>query len=63
MKKDKSILAIIVVTIYGYIRLFSSDAFNSVRAVDIMQLLATGALTGILIMAAKDYFHTTKQDQ
>jgi hypothetical protein len=26
-------------------------------------LLATGILTGILIMNAKDYFRTTKQNQ
>ena len=63
MKKNKSFLVLIVVALYGYIRLFSSDAFNSVRAVDILQLLGTGMLTGVLIMAAKDYFHSTKQDQ
>jgi hypothetical protein len=56
-------IVFLVVIIPGYIRLFYSDAFDFVRAVDIVQLLATGILTGILIMTAKDYFRTTKQNQ
>ena len=63
-KRIRSVMIIfLVVIIPGYIRLFYSDAFYSVRSVDIAQLLATGILTGILIMTAKDYFRTTKQNQ
>ena len=63
-KRIRSVMIVfLVVIIPGYIRLFYSDAFNSVRVVDIVQLLATGILTGILIMNAKDYFRTTKQNQ
>lgn len=63
-KRIRSVMIIfLVVIIPGYIRLFYSDAFYSVRNVDIVQLLATGILTGILIMTAKDYFRTTKQNQ
>ena len=63
-KRIRSVMIVfLVVIIPGYIRLFYSDAFYSVRAVDIVQLLATGILTGILIMTAKDYFRTTKQNQ
>ena len=63
-KRIRSVMIVfLVVIIPGYIRLFYSDAFYSVRNVDIVQLLATGILTGILIMTAKDYFRTTKQNQ
>ena len=63
-KRIPSVMIVfLVVIIPGYIRLFYSDAFDFVRAVDIVQLLATGILTGILIMTAKDYFRTTKQNQ
>jgi hypothetical protein len=63
-KRIRSVMIVfLVVIIPGYIRLFYSDAFDFVRAVDIVQLLATGILTGILIMTAKDYFRTTKQNQ
>ena len=60
-KRIRSVMIIFfVVIIPGYIRFFYSDAFDSVRAVDIVQLLVTGILTGILIMIAKDYFRRKK---
>lgn len=54
------IIVFLVVVIPGYIRIFYSNAFDSVRIVDIIQLLATGMLTGILLMTAKDYFKMKK---
>ena len=60
-KRIRSLMIIfLAVIIPGYIRLFYSNAFDSVRAVDIVQLLVTGILTGILIMTAKDYFRIKK---
>jgi len=44
-KRIQSLMIIfLVVVIPGYIRLFCSSAFVSVRAVDIVQLLATGSI-------------------
>jgi hypothetical protein len=52
-KRIRALLIVfLAVIIPGYIRIFYSNAFDSVRSVDIVQLLATGILTGILIMAA-----------
>ena len=60
-KRIQSLMIIfLVVIIPGYLRIFYSNAFDSIRTVDIVQLLATGILTGILIMAAKDYFRMKK---
>jgi hypothetical protein len=60
-KRLRSMMIIfLAVIIPGCIRLFYSNAFDSVRAVDIVQLLVTGILTGILIMTAKDYFKIKK---
>jgi hypothetical protein len=60
-KRIQSLMIIFfVVVIPGYVRLFCSSAFVSVRAVDIVQLLATGILTGILIMTVKNYFRMKK---
>ncbi|MDR3611879.1 MAG: hypothetical protein P4L27_15015 [Ignavibacteriaceae bacterium] len=60
-KRIRSLMIIFLVFIIpGYIRLFYSNAFDSVRAVVIMQLLVTGILTGILIMIAKNYFRRKK---
>jgi hypothetical protein len=53
-------IIVLVVVIPGYVRLFCSSAFVFVRTVDIVQLLATGILTGILIMIVKDYFRMKK---
>jgi hypothetical protein len=62
-KKARSVMIIfLVVIIPGYFRLFFSDSYLLVRDVDIIQLLATGILTGILIMAAKDYFKMKKEE-
>jgi hypothetical protein len=60
-KRIRALLIVfLAVIIPGYIRIFYSNAFDSVRNVDIVQLLATGILTGILLMAAKDYFRMKK---
>ncbi len=53
-------IVFLAVIIPGYVRLFSGNAFASVRDVDVLQLLATGIFTGILIMTAKDYFKMKK---
>jgi hypothetical protein len=64
-KKRIRVLMIIflVVVIPGYLRLFCSNAFISVRAVDTVQLLATGILTGILIMIINNYFRRKKEEE
>lgn len=63
-KRIRSVMIVLlVVSILGYIRLFDSDAFASVRDVDIVQLLATGIFTGALLMKAKEYFRMKKDEQ
>ena len=63
-KRIRSVMIVLlVVIITEYIRLFDSDAFASVRAVDIVQLLATGIFTGALFMKAKEYFTMKKDEQ
>ena len=63
-KRIRSVMIVLlVVCILGYIRLFDSNAFASVRDVDIVQLLATGIFTGALFMKAKEYFTMKKDEQ
>ena len=59
--KIRSVMIVfLAVVIPGYIKLFYSNTFASVRIVDLVQLLVTGILTGILIMSAIDYIKMNK---
>jgi hypothetical protein len=62
-RRIRSVMIIfLAVIIPGYVHIFFSDAFASVRNVDIVQLLFTGIFTGALFITVKDYFRMKKME-